>query len=447
MTDWPSRRLHFIAIGGAGMSALALVCRGLGASVTGSDRAESSYLARLRDAGLEPRVGHDADAVPADADVVVSTAISDDNPELVRARERGQRVLHRGELLAEVCAERRLIAVAGTHGKTTTAGMLAHGLRRIGVDVPFLLGGELPGIGPDGAAANAGWGESEWIVAEADESDGSFLRLRPEVAAITNIELDHHSRWRTLAELTGAFERFAGSARGVALGPDVELGTGSDPDPKRVTEVQREGSDPLGFDVDTPGPAELQLEVPGRHNLLNARAAIAAVELAGLDADGFAAALADFPGMRRRLELKGHRNGAAVYDDYAHHPTEVAAALAALRELGPRRLVAVFQPHLYSRTKELAARFGEALAAADEIGVLDVYAAREKPVGELEGVSGLLVAEAAADRAGGRPVWWLREPEAALGAFRDRVGEGDVVVALGAGDVGERFAAELVEDV
>jgi UDP-N-acetylmuramate--alanine ligase len=315
-----------------------------------------------------------------------------------------------------------------------TAGMLVHGLRRIGVDVPFLLGGELPGIGPDGAAANAGWGESEWIVAEADESDGSFLRLRPEVAVITNIELDHHSRWRTLAELTGAFERFAEPTRGLAIGPDVQV------------EGFIKGSDPFRFGVDTPGPAGLKLEVPGRHNLLNARAAIAAVELAGLDADGFAAALADFPGMRRRLELKGHRNGAAVYDDYAHHPTEVAAALAALRELGPRRLIAVFQPHLYSRTKELAARFGDALAAADEIGVLDVYAAREKPVGELEGVSGLLVAEAAADRAGGRPVWWLREPEAALGAFRDRVGEGDVVVALGAGDVGERFAAELVED-
>ena len=175
MSDWPERRLHFIAIGGAGMSGLALIADSLGARVTGSDRAESSYMQRLRDAGLDPRLGHDADAVPDDAEIVVSTAVEGDNPELVRARERGQRVLHRGELLAEVCAERRLIAVAGTHGKTTTAGMLVHALRATGADPAFVLGGELPGAGPGGAATNAGWGGGEWIVAEADESDASFL--------------------------------------------------------------------------------------------------------------------------------------------------------------------------------------------------------------------------------------------------------------------------------
>jgi UDP-N-acetylmuramate--alanine ligase len=430
MNEWTGRRLHFIAIGGAGMSALALVCRGLGAEVTGSDRAESSYLRTLRAAGLEPRLGHDAGAVPPGAEVVVSTAIPDDNPELVRARERDQRVMHRGELLAEVCAERRLIAVSGTHGKTTTAGMLAHGLRRAGVDVPFLLGGELPGIGPGGAPANAGWGKSEWIVAEADESDGSFLELRPEIAIVTNVELDHHSRWRTRTELGEAFEQFVAHAAGVAIGPAANVETGTVPS--------------VPFTASSPGPDPLPLAVPGRHNLLNARGAIAAVELAGLDAGAFAAALADFPGMKRRLERKGEVGGAVVYDDYAHHPTEVAAALAALRELEPRRLIAVFQPHLYSRTKALAAEFGAALAAADVVGVLDVYPAREEPVGELAGVSGLQVAEAAADRAGGRPVWWLREPEAAVTALRPRIGEGDVVVALGAGDVGDRFAEPLV---
>ena len=282
------------------MSALALVCHGLGATVTGSDRAESSYLRTLRTAGLEPRIGHDAEQVPADAEVVVSTAIAEDNPELVRARERGQRVMHRGDLLAEICGERRLIAVSGTHGKTTTAGMLAHGLRGAGVDVPFLLGGELPGIGPDGAAANAGWGESEWIVAEADESDGSFLELRPEVAVVTNIELDHHSRWRTRAELVEAFNRFVEPASGVALGPAADLGSGPGPIPNV-----------LRFDEGRPGPDPLPLAIPGRHNLLNARGAIAAVELAGLDSAAFAEALADFPGMRRRLELKGHVSGAA----------------------------------------------------------------------------------------------------------------------------------------
>jgi UDP-N-acetylmuramate--alanine ligase len=423
MTDWAGRKLHFVAIGGAGMSGLALVCDRLGATVTGSDRAESSYVERLRRAGLEPRIGHDADAVPADAEVVVSTAIGDDNPELGRARERGQRVLHRGELLAEVCALRRLIAVAGTHGKTTTAGMLVHALREIGADPSFLLGGELPGAGAD-AAVNAGWGAGEWIVAEADESDGSFLRMRPEVAVVTNVELDHHSHWRTRAELVEAFREFAAPAAGLALGAGEDL--------DRITGSQRL----VRFDADEPGPAELVLAVPGRHNLFDARGAIAAAGLAGVDADRFAAALAGFPGMARRLERKGvHRSGATVYDDYAHHPTEVAASLAALRELGPRRLVAVFQPHLYSRTRALTPRFGGALAAADAVGVLDVYAAREEPVGELAGVSGLDVARATADRSSGRPVWWLRDVETAEVALESHLRSGDLVVTIGAGDV------------
>src|SRR5262245_59320622 len=222
-TNWPDRKLHFIAIGGAGMSGLALVCHRLGAHVTGSDRAESSYLERLRAAGLQPRLGHDAYAVPTDAEVVVSTAMGDENPELARARELGLRVVHRGELLAELCAERRLIAVAGTHGKTTTSGMLAHALREMGADPAFVLGGELPGAGDGGAVANAGWGEGEWMVAEADESDGSFLRLAPEVAVVTNVELDHHSRWASHTELMGAFRRFCDAAGGLALPADGGL--------------------------------------------------------------------------------------------------------------------------------------------------------------------------------------------------------------------------------
>ncbi|HEY7121983.1 MAG TPA: Mur ligase domain-containing protein, partial [Solirubrobacterales bacterium] len=186
------RKLHFIAIGGAGMSGLALVAKRLGAEVSGSDRAESSYTERLRAAGIEPQLGHDAEQVPPDAEVVVSTAVPDDNPELSRARERGQTVIHRGELLAELCLGRRLLAIAGTHGKTTTTAMCVWALRSIAADPGFFLGGELPGAGPDGTAANAGWGEGEWVVAEADESDASFLKLQPEVAVITNLELDHH---------------------------------------------------------------------------------------------------------------------------------------------------------------------------------------------------------------------------------------------------------------
>ncbi len=432
MTGWSGRELHFIAIGGAGMSGLALVSHRLGARVTGSDRAESSYLERLRREGLEPRVGHDANSVPPEAEVVVSTAISEDNPELARARERGQRILHRGELLAEVCAQRRLIAVAGTHGKTTTAGMLVHGLRRVGADPAFLLGGELPGAGEAGEPSNAGWGAGEWIVAEADESDGSFLRMRPEVAVVTNVELDHHSHWHTRLELLEAFRDFAGPASGLALG------AGDDLDP--VAGDQRV----VRFDDERPGPPELGLEVPGRHNLFDARGAVAAAELMGADAGELAEALADFPGMLRRLERKGrHRSGAVIYDDYAHHPTEVAAGLAALRELEPRRLIAAFQPHLYSRTRALAPRFGRALAEADAVGVLDIYAAREEPVGDLAGVSGLDVARAAAERSGGRPVWWLRDVDTGARVLDARLREGDLLVTIGAGDV-FRLADALV---
>jgi UDP-N-acetylmuramate--alanine ligase len=428
-----NRTLHFIGIGGAGMSGLALVCDQLGAAVTGSDRADSSYMERLRAAGLNPALGHDAAHLPEDAEVVVSTAIGEDNPELALARERGQRVLHRGELLAELCAERRLLAVAGTHGKTTTTAMVIWALRAAGADPAFFLGGELPGAGPDGGDANADWGAGEWVVAEADESDASFLHLHPEVAAVTNLEMDHHSRWNSIAELRDAFGRFAAGARGVVLGPGLDLER-IDPETQQV----------LRFDESSPGPADLELSVPGRHNLLNARAALAALQLAEADVDAAAAALREFPGVRRRLELKGTRNGARIYDDYAHHPTEVRAALEALRGLEPKRLLAVFQPHLYSRTKALAEDLGAALSEADEVGVLDVYAAREQPVGELEGVSGLQVAQAAADRSGGRPVWWLVDSERAESALAPRLGEGDVLVTIGAGDIfqlAERLAA------
>jgi UDP-N-acetylmuramate--alanine ligase len=417
-----NRSLHFIGIGGAGMSGLALVCHQLGAAVTGSDRADSSYIERLRQAGLDPAIGHDAANLPAEAEVVVSTAIADDNPELALARERGQPVLHRGELLAELCAQRRLLAIAGTHGKTTTTAMAVWAMRAAGADPAFFLGGELPAAGPGGADANAGWGEGEWAIAEADESDASFLELRPEVAVVTNVEMDHHSRWSTVGELREAFGRFAGAARGVALGAGVDVG-------------ELAADTVITFDEGSPGPAELSLSVPGRHNLLNARAALAGLQLAGFDLAAAAAALADFPGVRRRLELKGTRNGARIYDDYAHHPTEVRAALDALRALEPRRLLAVFQPHLYSRTKALADELGAALANADEVGVLDVYPAREEPVGELAGVSGLQVAAAAADRAGGRPVWWLVDADHAEDALAPRLGEGDVLVTIGAGDI------------
>jgi UDP-N-acetylmuramate--alanine ligase len=458
------RRLHFIAIGGAGMSGLALVCHSLGAEVTGSDRAESSYMERLRAAGIEPALGHDAENVPADAEVVVSTAVPEDNRELARARERGQRVIHRGELLAELCSQRRLLAIAGTHGKTTTAAMCIWALRAIGADPAFFLGGELPGAGPDGAATNAGWGEGEWVVAEADESDASFLKLQPEVAVITNLELDHHSRWSSLAELSEAFAAFASPVAGLVTAADVRLPGQEGQSVVRFALEPAAGERPEEADLLATGiladetggtrfrargagiDVEVSLRQPGRHNVANALAALGGLSLMGADIDGCATALADFPGVARRLELKGESHGARIYDDYAHHPTEVAAALQAARELGPRRLIAAFQPHLYSRTKALATEFGAALATADEVAVLDVYPAREEPVGPLAGVSGLMVASAAADHGGGRPVWWLPDAELAAQALGPRLGEGDVLITLGAGDI-YRLAEALVDGV
>ena len=461
--SWPDRRLHFIAIGGAGMSGLALVCHRLGAQVTGSDRAESSYMDRLRRAGLQPAVGHDPSQVPAGTEVIVSTAITADNPELALARKRGQRIRHRGELLAELCGERRLLAIAGTHGKTTTAAICIHALRELGADPCFFLGGELPCDGPGGEAVNAGWGDGEWVVAEADESDASFLELRPEVAVITNLELDHHSRWGSLRELREAFGRFAAPATAVIHGAGVDLGEAADqrrvsfdlaPGPADLLaeEIEVDGTQtrfrargvptPDGKDADV----DVRLGVPGRHNVLNALAALGGLGLTGVGRPKrIAKALRGFPGVRRRLELKGERAGARIYDDYAHHPTEVAAVLEAARELTSRRLLAAFQPHLYTRTKALAPEFGAALAAADEIAVLDVYPAREEPVGPLEGVSGRMVAAATADRAGGKPVWWLPDAEVAEAALAARLEEGDLLITIGAGDI-FLLAEALVED-
>lgn len=468
--DLAHRNFHFIGIGGAGMSGLAAIAALRGARVGGSDRSESSYLARLRGFGIDPRIGHDASHVPAEAEVVVSTAIGDDNPELAVARERGQKILHRGELLAELSRGSRLIAVAGTHGKTTTTALCVHLLRKMGADPGYLIGGELPGAGPSGSPANAGWGAGEWMVTEADESDASFLELDPEVAVVTNIELDHHARWASLDDLHKAFAGFVSEARSLAEGPGVDLSAsgrtlrfeisepGGRPPPGDPAEVQATDLSPTGSGTSfkvaglpgLPDGLELETSSPGRHNVLNALAALSAVGLSGLldDADPHrvADALSSFPGVARRFESKGRTStGALVFDDYAHHPTEVAAALNAAREFGSGKVVAVFQPHLYSRTKALSREFGQALAAADEVGVLEVYPAREEPVGDLEGVTGRWVAEAAADAASGKPVWWLRTRDDALAALSGRLREGDLLLTLGAGDI-NLLADDLVSE-
>jgi UDP-N-acetylmuramate--alanine ligase len=424
------RSLHFVGIGGAGMSGLALVSHALGARVTGSDRADSPACERLRAAGIAPAIGHDAANYPPGAELVVSTAIPDDNPELSAARAAGATVLHRGDLLGELSRMKRTIAVSGTHGKTTTASMAAHVLRETGRDPGFLIGGELRS-----ADTNAAWGEGEWAVIEADESDRSFLKLDREVAVVTNIELDHHSTYSSLAELEQAFAEFARPAELRILGPGVELGGdalsfGIAAGDLRAESVQLV---PGGSRFEVEGTA-FELRVPGRHNVLNALASLAVCRAAGVEPGESAPALAGFTGAARRFEAHGRTpSGALVFDDYAHHPTEVRATLEAARTLGGR-LVACFQPHLYSRTRLLAREFGRALALADLVVVLEVYPAREEAA-DFPGVSGLLVAQAAADAAGGRPVWWLPEMDDAERMLAGELHDGDLLMTLGAGDV------------
>jgi UDP-N-acetylmuramate--alanine ligase len=430
--DWRGRRLHFVGIGGAGMSGLALVAHGLGAAVTGSDRAaESPYLRRLRDAGIAPAAGHATVNVPPDAEVVVSTAIGEDNPERAIARERGQRELHRADLLAELTRARRTLAVSGTHGKTTTSSMIVHALRGAGLDPAYLVGGEVRSTG-----SNAGWGDGEWLVVEADESDRSLLKLSPTIAVLTNAELDHHASYASRREVDDVFRAFLALAETVVTWDRPELVALAGERPVARYDVPTPLLDAAGSRFELDG-VTVELSVPGAHNALNAAAALTACRLAGADAAVAAKALASFAGAGRRFERLGTTTaGAEVVDDYAHHPTEVRATLEAARTLSPRRLVAVFQPHLYSRTERHAREFGEALALADVVVVLDVYAARERAE-DHPGVSGLLVAEAAADAADGRPVAWLPRFEAAEAHLRGLLRAGDLCLTLGAGDVDE----------
>jgi UDP-N-acetylmuramate--alanine ligase len=436
---WTGRRLHLVGIGGAGMSGYAIVAAQLGATVSGSDRAPSAALMRLQDAGIDAHAGHDAAQLPAgeDVEVVVSSAIGAENPEVAAAHERGLRVMPRAELLRELSALRRTIAVAGAHGKTTTSSMAAHVLLGCGMDPGYLIGGELRSTGH-----NAAWGTGDWLVVEADESDRSMLALVVEVAVVTNVELDHHATYGSLAEVRDVFREFLQAPPHAVIldRPDLlEL---------------RPAGDTLAYDahdlqLDADGSRmtwrghEVRLAVPGEHNARNAVAALEAARLAGAPEAAAVAAIATFSGAGRRFERLGETaSGALVVDDYAHHPTEVAATIAAGRTLDPRRLVAVFQPHLYSRTQHLAGAFGRALGAADVVCVVDVYPARERAQ-DFPGVSGLTIAEAVADAAPGREVLWLPAFDDAERVLLDLLAAGDLCLVLGAGDVrtlGERLA-------
>jgi UDP-N-acetylmuramate--alanine ligase len=424
--DWSSRRLHFVGIGGAGMSGLALVAQALGARVTGSDRSESSYTERLREHGIEPAIGHAADNVPEGAEVVYSTAIPPENPE---RRAAGGWELHRADLLAQIAALRRCIAVTGTHGKTTTSAMIVHALRGSGSDPAYVIGGELRATG-----SNAAWGRGEWIVIEADESDRSLLKLDPDVAVLTNAELDHHSTYASRLDLEHTFRVFMARAQSGVVVWDRPRLRALCPERSLTYDAADAVLSKAGSRFRWHG-IEVVLAVPGAHNAINAAGALTAAGLTGADPRRAARALADFRGARRRFELLGETTSRVpVYDDYAHHPTEVSAAIAAARTLAPVRVVAVFQPHLYSRTRSLAREFGAALAAADICVVLSVYPARERAE-DYPGIDGRLVAAAAADAGAGRTVAWLPAFEDVRRFLAAKLREGDLCLLMGAGDI------------
>jgi UDP-N-acetylmuramate--alanine ligase len=383
--------------------------------------------------------GHEAAHLEEEMELVVSSAIPPSEPELLAARDMGLPRLHRAQLLAEMVASRRSACVAGAHGKTTTAAMIAYAAVQLGLDPTYLIGGDVPQLG-----GNAGPGGGSLLVAEADESDGSLSLLRPRVAVVTNIELDHHARFASTAELEQLFGEWTAElpASGAlvqhesldlpAQAARERFGYG---DVEWQVSVVEQDAGQTGFWLRTPDgtPLHVTLSVPGQHNALNATAAIAALHhVAGTDPAEAAEALASFTGAGRRFELRGERDGAWIVDDYAHHPTEVAATIEAARAWAPGRVVVCFQPHLFSRTEALAFEFGRALAAADEVVVTEIYQAREQPV---EGVTAKLVVDAVSERRPGMPLAYEPTLESSARYLRGRIRRGDLVVTMGAGDV------------
>ncbi|MGI9162587.1 MAG: UDP-N-acetylmuramate--L-alanine ligase [Mycobacterium sp.] len=455
-------RVHMVGIGGAGMSGIARILLDRGGQVSGSDAKESRGVAALRARGATISIGHDAanlDLLPGGPTAVITThaAIPKTNPELVEARRRSVPVILRPAVLAKLMAGHRTVMVTGTHGKTTTTSMLIVALQHCGFDPSFAVGGDLGQAG-----TNAHHGSGEVFVAEADESDGSLLEYTPDIVVVTNVEADHLDFFGSPEAYTAVFDAFLerltpggalvvcaddpGSAaladRIGALGIRV-LRYGSAPAEHLAAELiswEQQGTGAVAH-IQLTGetrPRAMRLSVPGRHMALNALGAVVAAVEAGAPIEAVLDSLAGFEGVRRRFELIGTANGIRVFDDYAHHPTEVRAALTALHAVAGQdhtghatvtgaRSIVVFQPHLYSRTKTFAHEFAKALEAADEVFVLDVYAAREQP---LAGVSGAMIVERI-----GVPVHYVPDFSAVAGQVAAVARPGDVVVTMGAGDV------------
>ena len=443
------RRVHLVGVGGAGMSGLARLLIDRGVVVSGSDMRDSGRLQTLRAQGATVFIGHDAEHLAADIDAVVDTPIiPDDNPEIVAARERGIPVLSRAEALAMVMADHRVIGVGGTHGKTTTTSMITVALQHCGVDPSFAIGSEVNDLG-----SNAHTGMGDFFVVEADESDGAFLHMAPAAVVVTNVEPDHLDHWGDFAALEDAFDRFVdlvtpqggfavvcldqgGSAavaeRARARGTTV-VTYGTDPAADFRTEIL--GSEKAGyrFDVIHRGVrlGDIVLQVPGRHNALNATAALATCVGLGFSSGDVRAGLSAFTGTRRRFEFRGEVAGVRVYDDYAHHPTELEATLTAAREfVGDGRLVVAFQAHHYYRTAMFSREFGEALGIADDVVVLEVFAPGEEPIPGASGQAMAANVPLPVEHVVFEPSW-----SRVAGHLADRARPGDLVMTLGAGDI------------
>jgi UDP-N-acetylmuramate--alanine ligase len=446
------RAVHLVGIGGAGMSGIARVLLSRGILVSGSDLKWSAGLGKLEASGASVSIGHSIDNLGHPDAVVVSTAIPAGNPEVAAARERGIPVFARAQVLAALMRDRRGIAIAGTHGKTTTTSMVAVVLERAGLDPTYVIGGDLNESG-----SNARSGEDGLFVAEADESDGSFLLLSPEIAVVTNVDDDHLDFYANREEIEAAFVAFCRKAgRVVACGDDdavrrvlhesqsdaITYGEGARNDViVEGVEVRRDGG---RCRVRIEGESvDVGVSLPGRHYLRNAAAAITVANLVGVPPQEAARALNAFTGVRRRFEQRGSRGGATFIDDYAHHPAELAATLDAARADGMRRIIAVFQPHRYTRTSALYRELGESLSNADVVVVTDVYGAGELPV---PGVTGKLVIDALLEGAPGKRAIYLPRRSEVASFLAGEIRPGDLVLTLGAGDitmVGDETMARL----
>lgn len=447
--------IHFVGIGGAGMSPLARIMLELGYHVSGSDREDSGVIENLRRLGAKVMLGgQKAENVRGADAIVVSTAIPYDNPEVLAARDLGITKLHRSDINAALVNEYKGIAVAGAHGKTTTTSMLGVALTKAGASPTVVVGGEVPDLG-----TNAVLGEGDYLVSEADESDGSFLKLRPHIAVVTNVEDDHMDHYGTMENIIRAFTQFIQNV-------DRETGyavlcfdnenlrhIARHIDRKYYSYAIDHEADYQARNILTTGKGisfdvvhgeemlgHISLNIPGRHNVLDAMACLVTGLSIGVPFEKMAAGLAAFHGAKRRFQTKGRIDGVWIVDDYAHHPTEIAATLQAAKETKPARLICVFQPHRYSRTQLLHEEFGKAFRSADLLVLTDVYAAGEAPI---EGISGETILQEVR-RQSGQSVVYLPEREKLASYLKKEIQEGDLVITMGAGDI-YKTGEELVE--